>query len=83
MNGYTESEAKVQSRWEARKQRDDKIIAEKIEVAPWDEIPDIVTVTLPPARINTLQQWADARELSFNKHYYGNNGLPYFPHQKG
>jgi hypothetical protein len=39
-------------------------------------------VPMTPA-INTLQKLADARERSFNAHYYGNNGLPYFKHEKG
>ena len=47
----------------------------------WNE--KSVTVTLPPAKNNTRQQLADAKNLSFNTHYYGNNGLPYFPHEKG
>ena len=38
---------------------------------------------LPPAKITTMQQFAEAQAVSFNERYYGNNGLPYFPHEKG
>jgi hypothetical protein len=37
---------------------------------------------LPPAKITTMQQFAEARDRSFNQRYYSNNGLPYFPHEK-
>jgi hypothetical protein len=37
---------------------------------------------LPPAKNNTLRELANAQVLSFNKHYYGNDGLPYFKHEK-
>ena len=53
------------------------------EVAPWDEIPDSVTVTkLPPAKITTMQELADAQAHGFNVRYYGNEGKPYYPHQE-
>ena len=54
-----------------------------VEVAPWDEIPDTVTVTkLPPAKISTLQELADAQAHSVKIRYYGNEGKPHFPHQE-
>lgn len=43
---------------------------------------DVTSPKLPPAKNNTLQSFAEARERQFNKFYYGNkDGLPYFPHQ--
>jgi hypothetical protein len=59
-----------------------KVISFMPDEEPWNKIPDSdTTPKLPPAKINTLQQLADAQAVSFNERYYHNSGLPYFPHE--